>query len=127
MMVDVVKVALAFTCIYLCIAQYKQYRLAKTGQITLQYSREERRRLSFNDYFRGLFRNEDEELINEKLDVLPRWEKEQPYQTASVAAELSSFQDAASVVSDMIDASNVPRRSLDEKDEEKEGPTPPFL
>lgn len=129
MMVDVVKAALAFTCIYLCIAQYQQYRLRRTGQIALQYSEEERRRLSFNDYFRGLFRNEEEdELINEKTGTLPRWEEKETSQTATVAAELSSFREAASVVSDMVEAATeAPRRSTDRKEEERDGHAPPFM
>lgn len=75
-----------------------------------------------------MFRNEEEdELINEKTGTLPRWEEKETSQTATVAAELSSFREAASVVSEMIEAAETPRQSMDRKAEDRDGHVPPFM
>lgn len=84
------------------IALCLRIRRGRRQSIALEDDETPRRKLVFRDYFRGLYRRDgwgDEEQTQEK-----------PYasveQHASVADELSGLREAASMVSDIINASN---------------------
>lgn len=114
LLILITEVALIFGCVFLSIIyMLKLYFNSCRQRIVLEENNSldairSRRRLVFNDFFRGLFQNDEkwEDVPDsEKEERLPRWAENSH---TSVAEELSGLREAASMVSDIINRTSRP-------------------
>lgn len=124
MLLVTVEAILTFSFFFFCIIYFIRRRIDGRRSIYIVADEEEqnvrhRGRLTLNDFFHGLLKSHrpvvyhDEDSLGEKgekgerseKEALPRWE--QP-RTKTIADELISLSDAASVVGELVEAADTP-------------------